>query len=96
MVEFRLYYDDNGDVVCYTSEEEKGNYIVIDAMTMAIGNPHVKVIDGKIVQPNERYIISKLVPSKTGIRCSIDDVCIITNEEPTQIWDIKINEYRCN
>lgn len=92
MVEHRLYYDDNGDLVCYTSEKLEGNYIVIDELTMAIGNPFVRVVDGKIVQPNAGYIITKLVPSNSGTSCSIEDVCIITNEEPKQFWDVKIND----
>jgi hypothetical protein len=29
--EFRLYYDDKGNVICYSCEKLEGNYIVIDA-----------------------------------------------------------------
>jgi hypothetical protein len=35
--EFRLYYDEKGNVICYTCEKLEGNYVIIDAQTFAEG-----------------------------------------------------------
>ena len=50
--EYRLYYDDNGNVLFYSGEpiESEHKYIVIDAQTLAEARPDLKVIDGKIVR----------------------------------------------
>jgi ribonuclease PH len=91
MVELRLYYDDNGDYICYTCENLEGNYIVIDTQTYAEGRTDVKVIDGRLVKP--QHIVIKLVPGITGTVCAIEDVCIIVDEDyndETITWEEKI------
>lgn len=99
MAEFRLYYDETGLVTCYTAQDLPGNYIVIDAMTFAEARHDVKVIDGKLVRFNEIMSISKLVPSITGVRCAVEDVCIIVDDDyqgETITWDVKTYEFRNN
>ena len=76
--EFRLYYDEKGKVLFYTSEKPEGNYIVIDALTYAEGRPDLRVVDGRISTVNQGSVVSKLVQDKSeGIECSIEDVSII-------------------
>jgi hypothetical protein len=95
MVEFRLYYDDNGDVLYYTCDNPIGNFIVIDAQTYAECRFDIKDIDGKIVKQN-RYTIMKLVPNNEGTECIAEDITIIANENykgNTTKWKLKVNEY---
>lgn len=94
MVEFRLYYDDNGRVLCYTCEKLEGNYIVIDGDTYHQCRPDVHVINGEIVRQNEMTVIRKLKPSTKGITCSTDDVSMIASEGIT--WELTVNEFRHN
>lgn len=76
--EFRLYYDEKGKVLFYTSEKPEGNYIVIDALTYAEGRPDLRVVDGRISTVNQGSVVSKLVQDKSeGVECSIEDVSII-------------------
>lgn len=76
--EFRLYYDEKGKVLFYTSEKPEGNYIVVDALTYAEGRPDLRVVDGRISTVNQGSVVSKLVPDKSeGVECSIEDVSII-------------------
>ena len=96
MVEFRLYYDDNGKVICYTCDKLEGNYIVIDAQTYAESRPDLRIVDGKIIKASEYMILSKLVKSIKGIKCDVSDICVITNTEPSSHWEVEINEYRQN
>lgn len=92
MVEFRLYYDDNGKCLCYTCENLEGNYIVIDGDTYHQCRPDVYVIDGKIVKRSEMTVIHKLKPSTKGVTCSNDDVTMINTEGTT--WELTTNEFR--
>ena len=79
-VEFRLYYDDNGNVLFYTCEKPEGKFLVIDKDIYAECRFDFKIIDGEIVRPQQVKIIEKLVPSTEGTLCSADDVNIIVDK----------------
>ena len=96
MVEYRLYYDDNGDVICYTCDPVEGKYIVIDRQTFAECRPDIKVIDSRIVKKSETHVITKMVKGN-GITCAKEDINIIVNDEhngPTEEWKLKIYEFK--
>lgn len=80
MIEFRLYHN-NGKFLCYTCENLEGDYIVIDAETYAIGNPHVKVVNGKIEPTTLELEISKFVLSDIGTKCAFENICIVVDKE---------------
>ena len=93
MTELRLYYDDKGDVICYTCEDLVGNYIVVDIETFAEGRPDAKVVDGKVFKPSRFNV--KLVNSDTGIMCAVEDIGIIVDEDymgETILWEEKVYE----
>jgi hypothetical protein len=80
--EFRLYYDEKGKVLFYTSEKPEGNYIVIDSQTYAEGRPDLRIVDGRISTVNQGSVVSKLIPDNDeGVECSIEDVSIIVPEK---------------
>jgi hypothetical protein len=94
--EFRLYYDSDGAVICYTGDKsiEGDNYIVIDSQTFAECRPDIRVINGKItkIQPNQ--VVHKLMPDDSeGISCHTEDISIIVDasEEHTK-WKLKTYE----
>ena len=86
--EFRLYYDDRGNVITYTCEKLDGDFIIIDALTFAEARPDVKVVDGRIVRAGTGAVISRLHPSDTGVLCEVEDVSIITTKNG-QYWKLK-------
>jgi len=92
--EFRLYYDEQGKVLCYTGDKSvEGNYIVIDAMTFVEARPDVRVIDGKVSRFNAEAVVHKLMPSDDGIICSTEDISIIVESiEPHIKWKLKTYE----
>jgi hypothetical protein len=95
--EFRLYYDEQGKVVCYTCEKLEGNYIVIDARTFAEGRPDVRVINGKISTVNVNAIVSKLMPDTDGQLTSVEDISIIVDSNykgKTTTWKIHTYELK--
>ena len=95
--EFRLYYDDKGNVICYSGSSEKleGKYIIIDALTFAMGRPDVRVIDGRISTVAVGGIVTKLMPNdNAGIECCDEDISIVLPASYTgkkQKW--KLNTY---
>lgn len=91
--EFRLYYDERGNVITYTCEKLEGNYIVIDAMTFAEARPDVKVADGKVVRVGTGAVISRLYPDTEGVMCEKEDISIVTNKDG-QYWKLKTYELR--
>jgi hypothetical protein len=86
--EFRLYYDENGNVICYTGEKLEGNYIVVDNDTFAQARHDVRVIDGKVIYNSNITQINKLKPSDTGILTSKEDVTLILDDSNEgQYWN---------
>jgi len=93
--ELRLYYDENGRVICYCGDKSViGNYIVIDAQTFDAARPDIRVIDGKISTVTSNGAVYKLMPNKIeGTPCSIEDISIIVNETENHIkWKMNIYE----
>lgn len=94
MVEFRLYYDDTGKVMCYTCDNLPGNnYIVVDPQTYAEGRTDLRIVDGEIKRASDFVVISKLVQSTNGIECNYEDVCII-DDTGGKKWKIETYEFR--
>jgi hypothetical protein len=95
--EFRLYYDDKGNVICYTCDKLEGDYIVVDAQTFAAGRPDLRVINGKISSVASNLIISKLEKhDKEGQTTSVEDISIIPDSKSRvkkQKWKLTTNEY---
>jgi len=93
-VEFKLYYDECGSPLFYTTENEKGNYIVVDQKTYSQGDyVNIKVKNGKILRkcPSDS---KKLIKSdKEGVRCHRSDVSIIDDTNHGQYWKLKLYEY---
>lgn len=92
--EFRLYYDDKGNVLTYTCEKLEGDYIVIDALTFAEARPDVRVVDGRLVRADNGAVISRLFPSDSGILCEVEDVSVITNSNG-KYWKLETKSLRC-
>jgi hypothetical protein len=92
MVEFRLYYDDNGNVLFYTCDKPEGNYLVIDKDIYAECRFDFRIIDGKIIRPQHYLIIEKMVKSDEGTKTSSDDINIVVDDKytgSTNYWKLK-------
>jgi len=83
--EFRLYYDDNGNVIYYNGDKSGiGNYIVIDALTFAAARHDIKVIDNKISTVAANAVIHKLMPNDIeGIECHLEDISVVVDNTYT-------------
>jgi len=91
--EFRLYYDDKGNVICYSCEKLEGQYIVIDALTYAIARPDIRIIDEKISTVAPNSVVYKLMPADEGKACASEDISIISDGSiDTTNWKLRIYE----
>ena len=79
-LEYRLYYNNLGEVDYYSMEDLPGTYIVVDCQVYAEGRFDVTVVDGKLVKPAQK-VYQKLVP----VGMPTNDVSIISNDK----WKLK-------
>jgi hypothetical protein len=82
---YRLYYDENGDPICYTMEDLPGNYIEIDVDTYRRQPCNITVAKGKLVYIDQGI---KLRPSDSGVSCDPRDVCVVVDpKQPHTYWN---------
>lgn len=93
--EFRLYYDEKGSVLFYTTEKPKGTFIVIDAQTYAECRHDIRVVNGEIVRNFQVVLVEKLVVDKEGTPCHYEDVSIIVDNDFIEktYWSVKVYEF---
>ena len=94
VVSYRLYYNDDGTLKCYSMEDLPYKYVEVDAKTFAERASNVRIIDGKIHYIKPAVTVKKLVPVKdSGSRCAPQDVCIIVSPlQPHTFWTTKSYE----
>ena len=84
--QYRVYYNDDGDVVAYTTEDLPGKYLTVTAHEFALASRRVRVKDGQLVA-RKQVSSHKLVPSDTGTACHPHDVAVIVGpDQPHQKW----------
>jgi hypothetical protein len=85
--EYRLYYDDQGAPIAYTTQDMPGKYIVVTAHEHAMASRRVRVKDGKL-QPYRSNAATKLRPHpEQGVPCHRDDVTVVVDQQqPHQRW----------
>lgn len=87
-LEFRLYYDENGKVICYTSEKFAGNFIVITAEQFAEARPDVCVKNNEIIRTHRASHYFKLAKNDSeGISTSKYDINILTDID-NNFWNM--------
>jgi len=89
---FRLYYNDDGTLICYSMEDLPHNYIEIDAETYSRSPSNVRVVNGKIKEVKPASLVKKLVPGEDGVLCDPRDVCVVTKSQPNVKWSLKTYE----
>jgi hypothetical protein len=90
--EYRLYYDDNGFLLYFTTEDLSGNYIVVDQETYLNGPKHIKIVKGKIIEI-QTGVGKKLIPAELGQACHPTNVCVIVDvDQPHTSWQLKHEE----
>jgi len=87
--EYRLYYDENGMPLFFTSQDVPGNYVVVDQQTYLHSPGHIRVVDGKLKILKVSFG-KKLVPAVLGRACDPRDICVVVAEDqPCTRWTLK-------
>jgi hypothetical protein len=91
---YRIYYGDNGELICYTMEDLPGNYIEIDHATYQQGLPNIRIVDEKIKVINPSSVVRKLKPNKDqGTACHPSDICLVVSPTVAHtFWSMTSNE----
>jgi len=90
---YRLYYDQQGHLLCYSMEDLPGTYIEIDSATYAQGLLNVQVINNQIHVIKKGVGISQLRPCEQGTSCDPRDVCVIIDKHLPHInWNTVTHE----
>ena len=79
-VVLKLYYDDAGNPIEYTSETRDGNYIEVDPENFAIRSMRVRVENGVLKHLPPVTYVYKLQPSDSGVLCHSQDVAVVTKD----------------
>jgi hypothetical protein len=90
-IEFRVYYDDHGDIICYSMEDLPGQYIVTDQHTFNQVRMDFKVRDGKLIKITQAASW-KMTSSDTGeYACHPLDVAVIVPADYPQqkFWKVE-------
>jgi hypothetical protein len=91
-VYYRLYYNDLGEPLFYSHEDQPGKYIDITPGQFALQDLQVRVIDGEL-KPRAKPAPLKLVPSTKGTPCDLNDVAVVVSaQQPHQRWKLKQHE----
>jgi hypothetical protein len=95
--EFRLYYNEDGSIICYSCEKLEGKYLVIDPQTYAECRQNVMVVDGKIETIKPLLMVQKLVESIQGTMCAVEDINIVVPSDytgKTSKWEMRKYEFK--
>lgn len=77
---YRLYYDEQGAPVRYTTESLPGDWIPISVEMFAMSPVNVRVIQGNLQMLDTASLVTKLYPGDMGTACDPRDVCVTIDD----------------
>ena len=86
---YRLYYDEFGNPVAYSTEELDGKYIEVTPEQYASNNYNVVIRNNQLVDKTNFIITTKLVPAEVGTPCDPTDVTIVVTNSHSNHWKLK-------
>jgi hypothetical protein len=89
---YRLYYNESGQTLFYSHEDQPGRYIDISPEQFALQDLQVSVVNGAL-KPRARPAPPKLVLGALGTPCHVNDVAVVVSQQQEhQRWKLKIHE----
>ena len=79
---YRLYYNNAGEPVCYSMEDQPGNYIDIDAETFGLAPLNVRVVN-RMLKYIPTRTSQKIVPGTAGTLCHPQSVAVVVTQNGT-------------
>jgi hypothetical protein len=75
--EFRIYYDESGNITCYSMEDLPGDYIVVDRHTFEQVRMDLKIRNGQLIKITQQSSWKLMPTDQAEYACHNDDVSII-------------------
>lgn len=91
-VEYRVYYDGQGNITCYSMEDLPGEYVVVDRQTFDQVRMDLKVRNGQLIRLTKQSTW-RLMPAQDNVyACHADDVSIIVDGDyhNKKFWKVEI------
>lgn len=97
-LEYKVYYNADGSIITYTTEELPGEYIVVTKEQWAEARPDARVVDGQLVYTHIKRHVFKLEPTTGGkYRSATWDMNILLGEQDdieAKNWGIRAYDIR--
>lgn len=85
-LEFKAYYDEDGKIITYTTEDLPGDYIVITRDQFNLARHDARVIKGKLVYVHLLAKVFKMTKDTGGThRVNRLDMSILADEDDTDV-----------
>lgn len=81
---YRLYHDDHGNPLFYSTEDLPGNYVEIDAVAFVESSSHVRVVNGRLIKKDYSKV-AKLMPGDSGTPCDPRDITVVVSDRHPNI-----------
>jgi hypothetical protein len=92
---YKLYHDDDGLPLFYSTDDVPGKYIDITPAQFSSQDMSVRVVDGKLVRRRTAWV-SKLIPADSGTLCHSQDITVVVADQPGQYWKKEDNVIETN
>ena len=88
--EFRIYYDESGNITCYSMEDLPGTYIVVDRHTFEQVRLDLKVRDGKLIKITQESSWKIAPADHAEYACHEHDIAIVVPDQyhPKKYWKV--------
>lgn len=86
---YRLYYDDSGNPIVYSTEDLDYKYIEVTPEQYALNNYNIVIRNNQIIDKTNFIITTKLVPSTSGTPCDPTDVTVVVTNSQAKHWILK-------
>ena len=89
-LEFRAYYDEQGKVITYTTQNLEGNYIIVSALDYHQCRHDAIVIDGQLIHVHQTRHVTKLAKNpNAGTKCSKYDISVISDDDEYEFFTVR-------
>lgn len=91
-ISYRLYHDDQGLPLFYSTEDLSGQWIEISHQDYEMRDEKVRVVDGKL-KHLPAAAAKRMYVADFGVACHPEDITIVvTDDQPHQCWSFCAND----
>lgn len=91
-IEYRVYHDEQGNIICYSMEDLPGHYIIVDRLTFEQVRMDLKVRNGELIRLTKQSTWKLKPGDHNTYACHSKDVTVIVDTEypDKKFWKVEI------